>query len=266
MRTIRGGGARSCRTGLVLITALALARSAGAQGGKGNDNRETLREIQQYNEDAIRLKSSCADIAELESRASTVGPTTAIRYRDEAASRRKSQVQAIQTRLIIEFERAKQWTRAYFAAGDTPDGARNDLAAPTPRESFATMRSFIDQLRCYEPDAANEMAKGVDGLAATTETMIADETKCRATPACVGPRMAANLCQWIADRRSALHDIETERKNPGGVVDVVKLHDLGETVQALGGQIASGKTQYAKTMGKPFTDAACAKGPTNAPR
>lgn len=263
--TCRVGG-RDFRMGLALFVVGALAGDAGAQGANGDANRETLHDIQQYNEDALRLKSSCADIAELERRASTVGPKTAIRYHDEAARRRDTQVQAIKTRLVVEFERAKQWTRAYFAAGDTPDGARSDLAAPTPRESFATMRSLIDQLRCYEPDAASEMAKGVDGLAANTETMIADETKCRATPACIGPRMAANLCQWIADRRSAAHDIQTEKKNPAGVVDLVKLHDLGEAVQTLDAQIASGKAQFAKTMSKPFTEAACTKGPTNAPR
>lgn len=162
---------------------------------------------------------------------------------------------SVKSGLQLLLMRAKQqWTPRYFAAGDTPDGARADVADESPMQAIARMRVKIEALRATNPDVASKAGQILDGLEQSMKSRIDAETKCRATPACMGERIAALACSAISDRRGAAQAIVDEKKNPAGVIDLVKLHDLGQAVQDLDARIATWKKQYLATMKKPFTE------------
>ena len=52
-----------------------------------------------------------------------------------------------------------------------------------------------------------------------------------------------------------------EKANPSGVVDLVKLHDLGQFIQDADAIIVPDKAAYTAKMHKPFTMAACVPNP-----
>lgn len=217
----------------------------------------------QYMKDAARLKSTCDDIAELEKLAGTAstapspyantsGQKNAVSiselYKNEAKRRHDAEVAAFQGALRRFGEDDKKWREELPATDPLP-----------PLPSSGSLRAAIDAFRCFNPDVAAKTSKFIDETQAHNQGLLDQEAKCRVTPACVGPRIAAPICGMIAQRRGALQDINTERANPGGVVDKKLLHDLGETVQDLDKQIASEKARYGKIVGKAFSDALCAK-------
>jgi hypothetical protein len=62
----------------------------------------------------------------------------------------------------------------------------------------------------------------------------------------------------MTDRQEAKRQIAHEKSNPGGVVDLVMLHDLGERMQMDDNNIANLKSQYLATAHRPF-NGACPK-------
>jgi hypothetical protein len=102
----------------------------------------------------------------------------------------------------------------------------------------------------------------VEAWAALREKDISDEQTCRATPTCMGARIAVPLCQAIAIRRAAMRGIARERANPARVVDLNTLHELGQQVQEKDAIAADLKARYAAVTHKAFSEASCDKNPT----
>jgi hypothetical protein len=137
----------------------------------------------------------------------------------------------------------------HLEAMDTPSDARTTVVQP--------VLELQAQLRQYDADAADKLQARVDAWSAGVDKQIADEEKCRQTPQCMGDRIALPLCDAIADRRDAAQSIVKERSNPGGVVDLSALHDLGQRIQQDDAAIASLKRQYASAVHKSFSEASC---------
>lgn len=79
------------------------------------------------------------------------------------------------------------------------------------------------------------------------------EDACEATDAC----MATRVCEAIAARADVDAQIRRERANPGGVVNLKLLHDLGEQAQATDDVIAARKKRFAAARKKAFAAAMC---------
>jgi len=137
----------------------------------------------------------------------------------------------------------------HLEAMDTPSDARTTVVKP--------VLDLQAQLRQYDADAADKLQARVDAWSAGVDKQIADEEQCRQTPQCMGDRIALPLCDSIADRRDAAQSIAKERSNPGGVVDLSVLHDLGERIQQDNAAIADLKRQYAATTHRPFSEGSC---------
>jgi hypothetical protein len=259
------------------------ARAADGQAGRDSALAERKRvgdEQKRYRDDEKRLGSSCEDIAALEATAASIraapepqcsedwtgGPGyeqvhkcrnakdhwraddhVATMYTTLAQQRRQDQVRSISGSV----QRITQATPSLADMVD-PSAARADIAKA---------QSLVASLKCYNAGAFAEMQPDVDSWAAAREKAVSDEVTCRTTPACMGDRIAAPLCQAVANRQAALRDIAHERANPGGVVNLATLHDLGQTVQDNEATIADLKTKYAGVTHKPFNTATCPKTP-----
>ena len=123
------------------------------------------------------------------------------------------------------------------------------------------MNALVDQLWCYDANAAMKAQTDVEAWAALREKGISDEQTCRATSTCTGARIAVPLCQAIAIRRAAMRGIAQERANPAGV-DLNTLHELGQQVQDNDAIAADLKARYAAVTHKAFSEASCDKNPT----
>lgn len=64
-------------------------------------------------------------------------------------------------------------------------------------------------------------------------------------------------CEAVSARADALEQIRIEKANPGGAVDLVRLHDLGEEVQAADAALKDNGAAYLKGVGRPFIAAIC---------
>lgn len=141
---------------------------------------------------------------------------------------------------------------------------RLDLAsAKDPNDARRVINEvkYIDMknYRCDDEDAAKEFEPIVEKWAADTEAAIDEEIKCRASEECRARRIANQICATMIDKKEAQQQIATERANPGGVVSLRTLHDLGERVQYDDASISSLKRDYASLAKKPFTEAACSR-------
>jgi len=68
------------------------------------------------------------------------------------------------------------------------------------------------------------------------------------------------ICKTSADLKLAQADLQRERSNPAGVVDLVVLHDDGQAIQSDRAVIAESLTTYRKTTGLAFNPATmCSK-------
>lgn len=70
---------------------------------------------------------------------------------------------------------------------------------------------------------------------------------------------AAQVCEVMGDRDAVRHQIAIEKANPAGVVDLVLLHSLGQSLQALTLQADALQRVYVKDRKKPVTAAVCAR-------
>lgn len=83
------------------------------------------------------------------------------------------------------------------------------------------------------------------------DQVIVAEVACRASDKCMGDRM----CALVADRRDVYRQIATEKANPAGVVDLVRLHTLGEEAQSVEATIKVMATWYQAARKKPWREA-----------
>jgi hypothetical protein len=247
------GGPRPIIVALAAAIVCAIASPAEAQPA---DSNRANREAMQFFTDSQGLGSSCEDIAQLRTLAQGKGATAAKLYTDEAERRRQAAVRQLLAVGVPPQEVIATWTAQ--ALRDSPDGDGGNLALP-PLPTLAKARDALEAVRCYTTDQTqvNETEKTLDALNVHMQKMIADEQACRVTPACMGPRVAAVACAWLAQRRDIMAAIATEKANPAGVVDVVKLHDYGQHAQQAGDAAADARRRYTAMMHKPFTEALC---------
>lgn len=145
-----------------------------------------------------------------------------------------------------------RFTADFFSSADPIDDAKQQYIAWQNQ-----MISALEEIKCLDAEAAGEPATRVSARNTEIKVLLDAETACRSSAPCLGGRAASQLCQLIPNRAAAAADIAKERANPGGVVDLQKLHDLGQNVQDFDAAIAKWKTSYASLLHKPFTMAAC---------
>jgi hypothetical protein len=131
------------------------------------------------------------------------------------------------------------------------------------RKSIDEAKSKLRGIRCCETsppgypltsdDPGGPALEGrVNGWASALESAIAEELKCRTSVECMAGRVASQICATMADRQEAQRQIAAEKKNAGGGVNLVTLHDLGERIQIDSDNIGNLKTQYASMVHRPF--------------
>jgi hypothetical protein len=221
--------------------------------------REQRAEEAQRGADFQRLGSSCDDLAELERIGATlkhIGST----YIAEAKRRRQETWRQLMRPFADLSSAMGEWTADLFAKSTNGDGATPEIAgSQSPMQMIQAAKDGLTQAQCYtsKREVLTQSLAVVDEISTKTTKLIADEKSCRVTPACIGPRIAAEICAGIQDRRNVQKQINDEKANPGGVVDLVLLHTLGERAQSDDAVIASDKVQYAKVVHKPFGEALC---------
>lgn len=187
---------------------------------------------------------SCDEIASFEKGATGVGDVTADRYRRVARSRRDEQIS------VRRQEVQKRTTQPLrLAEADLTD----------VRKLIVEARALPDGITCFDAEAAKTTSAEVEQWATSLEGQIAEEEKCRATPACMDARIAEQLCPVLDERRETAAAITTEKRNPAGVVNLATLHDLGQKLQYEDAMIARLKSEYAVAAKKLFTSAACSR-------
>jgi hypothetical protein len=285
---------RATFVAVTLVAGTALAQSPEELQRRRADSavrREYDRGSAQFRSDAARIGSSCEDIAELERIGATASDaplpglpagwtgahSVAEKYRWEVARRREAHAIALR-QVIAAFKVDDDAWRAGLVAGEPIQ----------PPPSTAHVRAAIESFRPCGADIASQAAKAVDDVEAQDKAAIADETKCRATPSCDAPRVAARaaaeaaraaaalaartaqlsaaICTDLSEIRGARQEIARERSNPGGVVDLEHLHNMGEVVLWRTDDLKASKAEYAKLTHTPFNEASCTRGQGSAPR
>jgi hypothetical protein len=213
------------------------ARWAQIHADRKQDDDERVK----FEADRNRFADSCTDLAELEKAASAAKkPNVASRYRATISERRASSVRKIVQSL--------EWR-----TGRAPK-------VEVGRDEIAAARKSVEDLRCFDEDAAIKAKATVDAWATGVEKAVADEDACQASAACMGARAAVPVCNAIRDRRTYVNEIAQERRNPGGVVDLNALHDLGQRIQDIDAGLPGLKADYKAAAHKPFGEALCVSG------
>lgn len=123
-----------------------------------------------------------------------------------------------------------------------------------------------DAAALEEPDDRKTMltfADDADNYARELGAAVTNEEECRTSDRCMGDRVCETIGgkqQAEAWRKLSLQGIAQEKANPSGVVNLVRLHDLGQDVQNAEAQmraadvaIVASKAQFAAARHKPFT-------------
>jgi hypothetical protein len=208
--------------------------------------------------DALKaLRGSCRELDELEA---TIEPPLAElepETRGEVAARIRKRVE----------DRRREHASLITSKVEHAMGQRSDMAeVESPDDGLGQVeeaRRTLAELDCYRPDAsrAADLRVRLDAWAASVERGVAEEKRCRATPLCMGDRIAEPLCEAIRDRRLCFEQMATERRNPSGYVNKGTLHDLGRQIQDDDAKIAALRKEYAHVARVPFSEARCPKKP-----
>jgi len=206
---------------------------------------------------AGRLKGTCEDAALVDATIAQVPGDVpqaerdeiVARFREKARKRRDEHLQQIKGRIESAMRRRVNLTEAA-----DPESAR----APVQE-----VQRLVAEAACPNEgrlDLLAELAGRVEAWAAATEKGIQEEKACRATPSCIGGRVAKPLCEAIQRRKDLAADIARERANPAGVVNLTYLNQLGREVQDTDDEIANLKKDYASAAKKPFSESVCPRG------
>jgi len=125
------------------------------------------------------------------------------------------------------------------------------------RRALPQVRKTAGLLRCYDPSAAAEVDEQVSRWSAALDAAIAQELTCRASPECLAQRVGGQICGVLADRREAVVTMAREKSNPGGVVALVTLHDLGEKIQFDDARLGQLRANYTALAHRAFSDGTC---------
>lgn len=232
------------------------SQSAGRRSAYENEARREQLLKEQYQFDVKMLSDSCTDIAQLAEHAQAIRADEETRtdgktydalivsqYETLLEERRASGMRSITTKIDSITKK-----RLSLMDVEDPASARVDIE-PT--------RNLVSELVCYDAGAAAAKKDEVDGWARELDENVSIEISCRASPKCMGGRLAKPICDALSDKRAAQQGIAEERRNPSGVVDLRALHDLGERIQDDDATIADLERKYASMTRQSFSANAC---------
>lgn len=208
------------------------------------DARKLKTDTIAFERDVANIGTTCDALNQFDQNATKVGEVTADRYRLVSQTERAKQVGA--RRAEIQKRTTKVHRLAEEDLGDV-------------RKLIAEARALPAGITCFDPEAAKATTAEVETWATSLEGQLAEEEKCRATPACMGARIVEQLCPILDERRETAAAITTEKRNPAGVVNLSTLHDLGEKLQYEDSMIARLKSEYAAAARKAFSAGACSR-------
>lgn len=198
--------------------------------------------------------TTCDELVEIEQRLGRCAMISTYALRKDQidkAKREKLKAFADDTKRELE-----TFDKDWFESGENPDGTHPNEDGPM--EALARLRALLPRIRgCATEDKMKAVASVLDEAEGLFKKQMADEIACRKNPQCMSDRLAPELCGLIHQREGAQKAIKIERANPGGVVDLVKLHSLGEAIQSLDVQIKQARSDFAKAVKKPFSDTLC---------
>jgi hypothetical protein len=140
------------------------------------------------------LGDSCEDLAAIEDAAAHAPPPRDAKYRDLARTRRASKVAEFSTKLDQMLQ-------------SKPDLSDVAAARAWAQGASSAARAVVDQLRCYDGDAAAKRQSQLDAWGSSTTDTIDKEEACRASPRCLADRkLAPQLCDAIQNRHGAADD------------------------------------------------------------
>jgi hypothetical protein len=140
------------------------------------------------------LGDSCEALAAIEDAAAHAQPPRDAKYRELARTRRGAKVAALSAQIDQMLQAKPDLSDVTAARGWVPQTA-------------SATRAVIDQLRCYDGDAAAKRQSALDAWVASATAAIDKEEACRASPRCLADRkLAPALCDAIQNRRGAADD------------------------------------------------------------
>ncbi len=140
------------------------------------------------------LGDSCEALAAIEDAAAKAPPPRDAKYRDLAKARRDAKVAAFSAQ-IDQMLQSK------------PDLTDVAAARAWVTQQSSAVRAVIDQLRCYDGDAAAKRQSQLDAWVSSSGDAIDKEEACRASPRCMADRtLAPQLCDAIKNRRGPADD------------------------------------------------------------
>jgi len=140
------------------------------------------------------LGDSCEALAAIEDAAAHAPPPRDAKYRELARTRRESKVAGFSRQLDPMLQ-------------SKPDLSDLTAARASVPQTASAVRTVLDQLRCYDGDAAAKRQSQLDAWVSSTTDTIDKEEACRASPRCLADRkLAPLLCEAIQNRRGAADD------------------------------------------------------------
>src|ERR1700689_3185330 len=160
-----------------------------------------------------------------------------------AAAHAKAVLTAATEAVELDIKSAYKFTADYFADSEKKlDGpyAGSLVARVEFLDWSKKALADVKALKAADPAAAvdpiNRLVTRLNEINAIVE---ADKT-CRASQACLDARWAKKTesiaCSTIASRKLAAQQMALEKANPSGVVDLRRLHDLGQAIQDMDAQ------------------------------
>jgi hypothetical protein len=186
--------------------------------------------------------------------------TAAARARVEAANTAGRLAEA-KSSLETDIGIADKFTAAYFADSEKKlDGPyAGSLIARIEfldwsKKALADMKA----LKSLDEAAAADPIHRVIARTHEIEALIEADKICRTSQACLDLRWAkkteAIACTTIASRKLAAQQMALEKANPSGVVDLRRLHDLGQAIQDMDAQLVTLRANYKAALHRPLPE------------
>jgi hypothetical protein len=194
---------------------------------------------------------TCADVMQREKVATTKTGVVRQAYLDSAKQGRSIRMAEEVAKIDASVKDAARFTAEWWAARDDLDAEKADYIA---WQNVAI--EALEEIRCLDASAVSAQAARIKSESDRIAALLDVERVCRASQSCLTGRWAskvrADACVDIAGRNLAADEIRREKANPSGVVDLVKLHGLGQALQDADARIADAKKAYVAQMHKPF--------------
>jgi hypothetical protein len=233
----------------VMTTVLACSSTILAQP------KPNMRQLADQYTDALARYAAptCQNAASLRKIASQMPANLSQQLNDRA----DEHASKAQKRLIEAIADGERIDAKYVAGLDDPAG--DELLKTYPTKARAAIAELTT---CLEENAKSKVfiakIKGdIDAKEKEIASLLAAETKCRATPSCMAGRMVEGICDAIAARKALAYELARERANAAGVVNLRTLHDTGDEIAEADREIKESKAEYQKATKKMFSNSLC---------